>query len=189
MAGGAAVVRDVLEHGRVAGVPARPMTEDPWRRSQNDANPDRAGGEPAGPAEHSDRERGLVAEVLGGDVLAMGPYTERFEAEIAALASRRHAVACSSGTAGLHLPSPRSASARATRSSRRHSASWHPRTRSSTSARLRFSSTSSTRRSGSIPTGSRPRSPRSRAILPVDVFGHPCRIEVIEHMAATRGSP
>jgi sugar O-acyltransferase (sialic acid O-acetyltransferase NeuD family) len=28
VAGGAAVVRDVLEHGRVAGVPARPMTED-----------------------------------------------------------------------------------------------------------------------------------------------------------------
>ena len=51
----------------------------------------------------SDRERELVAEVLAGDVLAMGPYTDRFEEAIAALSGRRHAVACSSGTAGLHM--------------------------------------------------------------------------------------
>jgi len=49
------------------------------------------------------RELQLVSEVLSSDVLAMGPFTQRFEAGIAALAGRSEGVACSSGTAGLHL--------------------------------------------------------------------------------------
>src|SRR4249919_4000955 len=42
------------------------------------------------------RELELVTQVLQSDTLAMGPFTERFEASIAALAGRSHAVACSS---------------------------------------------------------------------------------------------
>ena len=49
------------------------------------------------------RERELVAEVLASDVLALGPFARRFEAGIAAVAGRSEGVACSSGTAGLHL--------------------------------------------------------------------------------------
>ncbi len=49
------------------------------------------------------RERELVAEVLASDVLAMGQFGQRFEAGIAAVAGRVEGVACSSGTAGLHL--------------------------------------------------------------------------------------
>jgi perosamine synthetase len=49
------------------------------------------------------REIELVTEVLRSDVLAMGPYTEAFERGIAELSGRRHAIACSSGTAGLHM--------------------------------------------------------------------------------------
>ena len=49
------------------------------------------------------RELELVTQVLGSDVLAMGPFTERFEQGIATLAGRTHGVACSSGTAGLHM--------------------------------------------------------------------------------------
>jgi perosamine synthetase len=49
------------------------------------------------------REIELVMQVLGSDVLAMGPFTQQFEAGIAAAAGRREGVACSSGTAGLHL--------------------------------------------------------------------------------------
>jgi perosamine synthetase len=49
------------------------------------------------------REIELVTEVLSGDVLAMGPFTQRFEAGLAARTGRREAIACSSGTAGLHL--------------------------------------------------------------------------------------
>lgn len=50
-----------------------------------------------------DREMELVRQVLSSGVLAMGPFASRFEAGIAALTGRREAVACSSGTAGLHL--------------------------------------------------------------------------------------
>ena len=49
------------------------------------------------------REIDLVTQVLTSDVLAMGPFTLEFEEGIAALAGRRHAIACSSGTAGLHM--------------------------------------------------------------------------------------
>ena len=49
------------------------------------------------------RELELVTQVLGSDVLALGPFAERFEAAVAALAGRREAIACSSGTAGLHM--------------------------------------------------------------------------------------
>src|SRR5918999_2898491 len=45
----------------------------------------------------------LVSQVLAGDTLAMGPLTEEFERGIAELAGRRHGIAVSSGTAGLHL--------------------------------------------------------------------------------------
>ena len=49
------------------------------------------------------RELELVTQVLRSDVLAMGSFAQRFEAGIAALAGRREGIACSSGTAGLHL--------------------------------------------------------------------------------------
>jgi perosamine synthetase len=49
------------------------------------------------------RELELVSEVLASDTLAIGPFTQRFEAGIAALTNRREAIACSSGTAGLHM--------------------------------------------------------------------------------------
>jgi perosamine synthetase len=68
------------------------MTTGSARRSVPLARPD------IGP-----RELELVTQVLTSDVLAMGSFTERFEAGIATLAGRAHGVACSSGTAGLHL--------------------------------------------------------------------------------------
>lgn len=48
-------------------------------------------------------ERTLVAQVLASDTLSIGPFVEAFEAGVARVAGRRHAIACSSGTAGLHL--------------------------------------------------------------------------------------
>lgn len=50
-----------------------------------------------------ERERELVEQVLASGVLALGPFSDRFEQEVAALAGRRHGIACSSGTAGLHM--------------------------------------------------------------------------------------
>ena len=49
------------------------------------------------------RELELVTDVLTSGVLALGPYAARFEIQIAGLAGRREGIACSSGTAGLHL--------------------------------------------------------------------------------------
>src|SRR5437899_11727949 len=50
-----------------------------------------------------ERERELVMEVLQGKTLSGGPLTERFERAVADRARRRHGIAVSSGTAGLHL--------------------------------------------------------------------------------------
>ncbi|MFH1085152.1 MAG: DegT/DnrJ/EryC1/StrS family aminotransferase [Chloroflexota bacterium] len=49
------------------------------------------------------REIELVNQVLGTRYLSIGPMVERFEALGAAFCGRKHAVAVSSGTAGLHL--------------------------------------------------------------------------------------
>ncbi len=49
------------------------------------------------------RERELVNAVLTTPVLSIGPYLERFEAAFAASVGSAHAVGVSSGTAGLHL--------------------------------------------------------------------------------------
>lgn len=45
----------------------------------------------------------LVVQVLKSSRLSMGPFIERFEAAFAAYIGVGHAVAVSSGTAGLHL--------------------------------------------------------------------------------------
>jgi perosamine synthetase len=50
-----------------------------------------------------DRERQLVDEVLRSGQLSLGGMTTRFEREFAARIGTRHAVSCSSGTAGLHM--------------------------------------------------------------------------------------
>ena len=50
-----------------------------------------------------EREVELVSQVLRSGRLAMGPMQERFEELVAKRTGRHHAVACSSGTAGLHM--------------------------------------------------------------------------------------
>lgn len=50
-----------------------------------------------------DDDVAAVAAVLRGDWLTTGPTVEAFEAAFAERVRARHAVACSSGTAGLHL--------------------------------------------------------------------------------------
>src|ERR671936_1299220 len=48
------------------------------------------------------REEELVTDVLRSGTLALGPMYRRFEEAFAEVAGTRYAVACSSGTAGLH---------------------------------------------------------------------------------------
>ena len=50
----------------------------------------------------SQREIDAVMDVLQGDTLSIGPKAEEFEQAIAKLTKRAHGVAVSSGTAGLH---------------------------------------------------------------------------------------
>ena len=46
-----------------------------------------------------------VADVLRGDFLTTGPHVQKFEDEILNVSAARYAVACSSGTAALHMAS------------------------------------------------------------------------------------
>ncbi|HVN12680.1 MAG TPA: DegT/DnrJ/EryC1/StrS family aminotransferase, partial [Kineosporiaceae bacterium] len=50
-----------------------------------------------------EREVELVLQVLRSDVLALGPFAQQFEAAMGAVSGRTHGIACSSGTAGLHM--------------------------------------------------------------------------------------
>ena len=134
------------------------------------------------------RESQLVSEVLASDVLAMGPFVERFEAGIAALADRREGVACSSGTAGLHLgvcalgigegdevittPFSFVASANCLLYERAipRFVDIEEETLGLDPDRLEAAAT-----------------PRTRAVLPVHVFGRPCRVAQITAAARRHG--
>ena len=51
----------------------------------------------------TDAERRAVAEVMNTPRLSMGPYERAFEEAIREFSGVKHAIAVSSGTAGLHL--------------------------------------------------------------------------------------
>jgi perosamine synthetase len=134
------------------------------------------------------RELQLVTEVLSSDILAMGPFTARFEAGIAALTDRRQAIACSSGTAGLHL------GVRALGISDGDEVITTPFSFVASANCLLYER--AVPRFVDIEEGSLGIDPdlveaaasnRTRAILPVHVFGRPCRIEAIEAVSRRRG--
>ncbi len=135
-----------------------------------------------------DRELELVTQVLRSDVLAQGPFAPRFEAGIAALAGRREGVACSSGTAALHL------GVRALQIGDGDEVITTPFSFVASANCLLFER--AVPRFVDIEEDSlgldpdlveAAASPRTRAILPVHVFGRPCRIEAIEDIARRRG--
>jgi perosamine synthetase len=135
-----------------------------------------------------EREIDAVAAVLRSGVLAMGPFTRRFEARIAALAGRSQAVACSSGTSGLHLavralgigdgdevittPFSFVASSNCVLYER----AW-PRLVDIEEDTLGMDPELIESAAGD----------RTRALLPVHVFGRPCRIEALTGIAARHG--
>jgi perosamine synthetase len=130
----------------------------------------------------------LVMQVLRSDALAMGPFAEEFEERLATLAGRRHAIACSSGTAGLHLavrgmgigpgdevittPFSFVASANCVLFER---------------ARPRFVDIEETTLGLDPELVGAAAGPHTKALLPVHVYGNPCRIDVLEELAAARG--
>ena len=152
-------------------------SREPLRRSIPLARPD------VGP-----RELELVSQVLRSDTLAIGPFTDRFEAGIAAVAGRREGVACSSGTAGLHL------GVRALEICEGDEVITTPFSFVASANCLLYER--AVPRFVDIEEDSLGIDPdlieiaassRTRAILPVHVFGRPCRIEAVEAMARRRG--
>ena len=135
-----------------------------------------------------DRELELVTQVLRSDVLALGPFAPRFEAAIAAIAGRREGVACSSGTAGLHM------GVRALGIGEDDEVITTPFSFVASANCLLYER--AVPRFVDIEEDSLGLDPdlieqaatdRTRAVLPVHVFGRPCRIEAIDAVARRRG--
>lgn len=136
----------------------------------------------------TDTERRHVLDVLSGRALSLGPMLPAFEAELAKAAGTRYAVAVNSGTSALHLcvkaagigegdevittPFSFVASANCLLYER---------------AIPRFVDIDintyniDTTKIGAAVT------PRTRAVLPVHVFGMPCDMPAIKKLAATHG--
>jgi perosamine synthetase len=134
------------------------------------------------------RERELVADVLASDVLAMGPYTRRFESGISALVKRPEAVACSSGTAALHLAVraleiTEGDEVLTTSFSFVASANCLLYER----VRPRFVDIEEDSLGMDPDAMAHAVTGRTRAVLPVHVFGRPCRIDRITSFARERG--
>jgi perosamine synthetase len=135
-----------------------------------------------------DRERELVANVLSGDVLALGPFAQAFEEGVARLAGRRFGIACSSGTAGLHMviralgigdgdevittPFSFVASANCLLYER---------------ARPVFVDIEDDALGIDPSLVEAAAGPRTRGILPVHAFGRACKIDALSQIAETRG--
>ncbi len=134
------------------------------------------------------RELELVTQVLESDILALGPFALRFEEAAATLAGRRYAVACASGTAALHM------GVRALGIGRGDEAITTPFSFVASANCLMYE--------GAIPRfvdieedslGMDPDlveaavTSRTRALVPVHVFGRPCRIDRLMGIARQKG--
>lgn len=135
-----------------------------------------------------DRERELVEQVLASDVLALGPFAAEFEEGVAERAGRRFGVSCNSGTAGLHMairalgigegdevittPFSFVASANCLLYER---------------ARPRFVDIEEDSLGVDPELVAAAAGPATRAVLPVHVFGRPCKINEVVALAETNG--
>jgi perosamine synthetase len=134
------------------------------------------------------REEELVLEVLRSGMLSLGPMGPRFERAFADWVGTKHAAAVSSGTAGLHLGLVR--------------AGVGPGDEVITSPFSFISSANCALHAGAdvafadidpITFNLDPAAleaaitPRTKAIVPVHIFGLPCDIEAISAIAATHG--
>ncbi|MEA2026227.1 MAG: DegT/DnrJ/EryC1/StrS family aminotransferase [Chloroflexota bacterium] len=134
------------------------------------------------------RERELVNEVLDSGVLALGPMAGAFEERLARLAGRRFGVSCSSGTAGLHMV-VRSLGIRdgdeviTTPFSFVASANCLLYER----AKPRFVDIEDDTLGLDPSAVEAAAGPRTVGILPVHVFGRPCRIGELASIAERRG--
>ena len=133
------------------------------------------------------RERELVEQVLTSGVLALGSFAETFGDEVARLAGRRFGVACSSGTAGLHM------AVRALGISRGDEVITTPFSFIASAnclvyegARPRFVDIEEETLGLDPDLVGDVRGPCVKGILPVHVFGRPCQINELAAIADAR---
>ncbi len=132
------------------------------------------------------REEELVVEVLRSGILSLGPMTARFERAFAECVGRKFAVACSSGTGGLHATL--------------HTVGLQPGDEVITPSFSFISSANVILYEHATPVfvdiddeslTIDPRAvedavtDRTRAIIPVHIFGHPCEMTAIMRTAHT----
>jgi perosamine synthetase len=137
-----------------------------------------------------EREEELVVEVLRSGQLSLGPVGPRFEQAFAETVGTRYAVACSSGTTGLHVAL--------------HRLGLEPGDEVITSSFSFISSANvilyerarpvfadiDERTFNLLPEAVEAAiTPRTRAIIPVHIFGYPCEIERISAIAERHGLP
>jgi perosamine synthetase len=135
-----------------------------------------------------EREEELVLEVLRSGRLSLGPTIDRFEELLAARVGAPYAAAVSSGTAGLHLLCV--------------SAGIEPGDEVITSPYSFAASANCFVYEGGVPVFADvdPRTlnldpaaveaavtPRTKAILAVDIYGYPCELEPLRAIAARHG--
>jgi perosamine synthetase len=135
-----------------------------------------------------DRERQLVDEVLRSRQLSLGPMVTRFEDMWADRIGTRHAVACSSGTAGLHCCL--------------HAAGVGPGDEVITSSFSFVASANVIVYTGATPVFAEVDpftfnmdpaaveaaiTPRTKAILIVDIFGYPAEVPALVEIAQRHG--
>lgn len=136
------------------------------------------------------RERELVDAVLSSGVLALGSFARAFEEGVARQAGRAFGVACSSGTAGLHM------AVRALGLARGDEVLTTPFSFVASANCLRYEGVRprfvdiEEETLGLDPElAAAERGPHLAGVLPVHVFGQPCRIDELARLAGERGWP
>jgi perosamine synthetase len=135
-----------------------------------------------------DEEKRAVLQVLESGMLVQGPVTAKLEAEFAQLCGVKHAIAVSSGTAALYVALVANGVG--------------PGDEVITTPFTFFASISSILAAGAVPVFVDIRAetfnidpelivsaigPRTRAILPVHLYGYPCDMDRISAIAADHG--
>ena len=138
----------------------------------------------------SELEIELVNQVLRSDVLSMGEMTLEFERALAAYAGAPYAVAVSSGTAGLHcLVRAMGIGAGDEVITTSFSFVASSNVLLYEGARPVFVDVEPEYLCLDPGRAEAAITPRTRAILTVDVFGHPCRLDRLGEIAAHHGIP
>lgn len=135
-----------------------------------------------------EREHELVTQALDSGVLGLGPFARRFEDRVAEMVGRRFGVSCNSGTAALHM------AVRALGIGPGDEVITTPFSFVASTncilyegATVRFVDIEEDSMGLDPTLVAAAAGPRTKAVLPVQVFGRPCRITDIVDIADRHG--